>query len=116
MPLWWDKLVAATGERISIRSQIPFPEAVRWLGGAVIKASPESATIRLRSTAVTPNSRELPPPVLRGRLIPDGDGCRFDGAIVVFGHSRRPRQVDYLRSWITGALTMPYFGARRTQD
>jgi hypothetical protein len=37
-------------------------------------------------------------------------------AVFVFGHSMRPRQVSHLRSWITGALTMPYFGARRAQD
>ncbi|NMO56888.1 hypothetical protein HH310_37660 [Actinoplanes sp. TBRC 11911] len=113
MPAWWDKLV---GERVSVRSPIPFPEAVRWLGAAVTEASPQRATIRLRSTAPTPNSRDLPPPVLRGRLVPDGAGCRFDGVIVLLGHSRRARQVGYLRSWITGALAVPYFGARRTQD
>src|SRR4051794_14085053 len=80
VPGWLDKLVAAAGERVSVRTQIPFRGAVRGLGGAVVAVTAEGATIRRSSTAV-PRWRELAPPVLRGRLTADGDGCRFDGSI-----------------------------------
>jgi hypothetical protein len=78
--VWLTDLSAAWfGERLSVRSHLPFEATGRWLGSGVVDRAPGTIKVCVRPAALNP--RSVWRPVLRGRLVPDGDGCRFDGMI-----------------------------------
>jgi len=54
--------------------------AAGWVGSvAVVKRSSDNVVIRRRITPL--DQRSLWLPVLRGCLVAEGDGCRFDGVV-----------------------------------
>ncbi|WP_433294675.1 hypothetical protein ACQP2F_33735 [Actinoplanes sp. CA-030573] len=72
-----DLAAAWRGERIALSSSMPIEVARRWVSGDAASAGGDV----VRRTAARLNTRSAWRPVLRGRLVAAGTGCRFAGVL-----------------------------------